>query len=173
MDLFKNIEKMLKDMGFNISFDTDCTCNDNCKCSSDDSCRCQSGKSMIYGYEYSIDSDGKPTFREYGNVPSPITGKALGQEKRFDIEVIMNEDGTGKIIAEAPGFEKEDFNISLNRTNQPVVKITAHRGNRDFNEEVSVFSNIDPTSLKAKYINGVLEITFSNDKPQIQKIDVE
>ncbi len=173
--MFKDIEKVLKNMGFDVSFDMDCSCGDSCKCSpEDDSCGCQTGKSMVYGYEYSVGPDGKPKFREYGNVPSPITGKVLGQEQnKPEIDVIKNEDGTGKIIAEAPGFEKEDFNISLTSTLPPVLRISAKRGDRVYNEETSVPTDIDSTSLKAKYINGVLEITFSGDKTQIKKIDVE
>lgn len=174
--MFKNIERVLKNMGFDVSFDMDCSCGDSCKCSpEDDSCGCQSDKSMFYGYEYSVGPDGKPMFREYGNVPSPLTGKALGQEpNRSKPDVIENDDGTGKIIVEAPGFEKEDFGISLSGDTLPlVIKITAKREERVYNESVKVDFNIKIDSIKAKYTNGVLEITFSKVTPNTLKIDVE
>ncbi|MFV2015446.1 MAG: Hsp20 family protein, partial [Candidatus Heimdallarchaeota archaeon] len=59
-------------------------------------------------------------------------------------------------------------------TTELVIKIKAHSGTRTYKKEITLPTSIIPTSTKAKFNNGVLEITFQRVTPEYSnKIDIE
>ena len=75
------------------------------------------------------------------------------------------------IIAEMPGVEKEDIDISATAS---FVELRGSRGERKYFEHVDMPFEVDPNSAKATYKNGVLEIIFQRSGSQSRvTIDIE
>ena len=93
--------------------------------------------------------------------------------RSFNIDVVENEDGY-KIYAEMPGVNKKDIKIDFE---DGVLKIEARKEEKNekyllmeisrlsYYREIK-FGDIDEESIKAKYIDGVLEISVNIKKPE-------
>ena len=77
---------------------------------------------FVYGYSVKIGPDGRPIIREFGNIRPGLEkerGPPLslrGSREPF-IDVIVEADEV-KVIAELPGVEKEDIQLSANERRQ-------------------------------------------------------
>lgn len=159
------------DMGMN------CKCEGGeCKCTQDNHCGCMgdgSEQSKVYGLDFSI-INGRPMMREWGNIPSPITGQMPLSKKKSEggIEFIDNTaENKGKVIAEMPGVKKEDFQLTY-REGQ--LRIDATGETKEFHENTTIPIPIDTDTIKATYKNGMLEVTFDYKdtiKPTNIKVD--
>ena len=72
-----------------------------------------------------------------------------------------------------PGVNKED--IRLNVTDQ-YVTILAERGDKKYQADIPVSANLDESSAKAAYSNGILELKIrlkEASKPKGKSIKVE
>jgi HSP20 family protein len=123
----------------------------------------------VYGYSMTIDPDGKPQIREFGNLKP---GKTLGKprvdikEQREPLIDIMQTDGEVKVIAEVPGVEKT--NIKLHGT-EKTVTISVNTLERKYYKEIKLPAEVDTKKTKASYNNGVLEITLKKKKEEKSK----
>jgi HSP20 family protein len=73
------------------------------------------------------------------------------------------------VIADLPGVEKDDIDVSCNGT---VLSIQAESENRRYDERLQLPSTVDESSGRAKYNNGVLEVRFDRAGDSAS-IDVE
>lgn len=62
-----------------------------------------------------------------------------------------------KIIAELPGVTKSDLRITANETSLTVESLS---GERRYNKKIELPNEIEPSSGKSSYKNGILEVTF-------------
>lgn len=167
------LERILRNMSFPAfeQEDHSCDCGETCDCTPEKNCGCgmnnsdnhQEHQERFYGFSVTIGQDGIPRVQEYGNVPSPITGRPLrskSSDNKIHIELIDFESG-GKVIAEMPGVEKDDFKIT---TKEHILFIKAKNNNHAYSEEVKLPQNVNYKSIKATYKNGVLEVKFDYDK---------
>ena len=68
------------------------------------------------------------------------------------------------VTAELPGVSKEDIKINATENS---VEISAERNDRKYRRVVALDAEVDPSTAKAKYNNGVLEIKFKlKSKPR-------
>lgn len=127
------------------------------------------GSPYYYGYAVTTGPDGKPVVKEHGNVKPRSTSEI---KTPFVDEVLDKENHLLKLVAEMPGVEKSDINVSVEDKS---VVIKAENGNRKFNTRVPIKYKIDENSAKARYTNGILELTFhlAEEKPKGQVINVE
>ena len=123
----------------------------------------------VYGFSVTIGPEGVPVVRTFGNVP-----KAEEGYRTPFVDVILDEKANQvRVIAELPGVSKED--IDVNATERR-VEIRAERGDRKYRAVVDLPVEVDVSSAKATYNNGVLEITFKprrEVRPKGTKIKVE
>lgn len=111
-------------------------------------------RSPIYGYQMSMGTDGVPRIREFGNISCGVAGSA----GNLAVDVIEDEkSGITKLVAEIPGVEKEDIDISLD---EDTILIRASREGRKYEGHVPVRNSVDPKQIKAAYRNGILEVTI-------------
>ena len=110
-----------------------------------------------YGYQITIGPDGKPHVREFGNVRPAAKGlveQAGVRQPLFDTAINEKQNTLG-ITAEMPGVNKED--IKVNIAGQ-YVTIHAEKGDKKYHTDIPVDLELDDTSAKASYSNGILEL---------------
>lgn len=113
---------------------------------------------IIYGYSIKIGPDGKPEIREFGNVrPKGRPEVVELTETREPLVDIFEEDDQVKVVAEVPGVEKDDIN--LNAT-EDVLVISVKTPQRKYYKEVDLPVKVEPSSARASYKNGVLEVSL-------------
>jgi len=126
---------------------------------------------IVYGYSITIGPDGKPQIREFGNIkpssrPTPF-GISMPEIKvskeREPLIDIMEEDEEIKVLAELPGVEKDDINLNCT---EKTLTISVDTENRKYYKELELPGEVDPKSAKARYKNGVLEVTLKRIKPK-------
>ncbi|MDP2845154.1 MAG: archaeal heat shock protein Hsp20 [Candidatus Methanoperedens sp.] len=136
------------------------------------------GKPMVYGFSMHVGPDGVPHVERFGNVRpqgNDMIVRETGQDVRepFTSSIIDEKNNELNITAEMPGIQKED--IELNATENEVV-IKAQRSGRKYYKRENTPCPVNPDSARAKYNNGVLEITLKlkeETKPsgKVVKID--
>jgi HSP20 family protein len=113
---------------------------------------------IVYGYSVTIGPDGKPVVREFGNVRSGEgrPWKAI-QDKREPLVDVVSSGKEVRVIAEMPGVNKEDINVTVNEKS---VTISVDSGERGYHKELDLPGIVDPKGAKSKYNNGILEVTI-------------
>ena len=110
-----------------------------------------------YGYQITVGPDGKPRIKEFGNVKPAAKGlvEQSGVRQPLVDSVLDEKENNLRITAEMPGVNKED--IQLNVTDQ-YVTIHAERGDTKYHADIPVTVDLDESSAKASYTNGILEL---------------
>jgi len=118
---------------------------------------------IVYGYSVTIGPDGKPVVREFGNVR---TGEGTPfkeiQDKREPLIDVVSSDKDVRVIAEVPGVNKEDIDVTVTEKS---VTISVDREDRRYYKELDLPGVVDPKGAKSSYNNGVLEITLPLKSP--------
>jgi len=129
---------------------------------------------IFYGYQVRVGPDGKPQVREFGNrTPAGRDAFQLGSKEPFVDVVTSDKDQTLKVIAEMPGVQKE--NIQLDATEDSLT-IKAINQDRNYDTRVPLSTPVDPSTTKASYKNGVLEVilrTKEAPKPKGTSIHID
>ena len=116
---------------------------------------------MIYGFSMRVNPNGQPMIQEFGNASSR---RAQQESTREPLTDLIEEEKRLRIIVELPGVEKSD--IHLNATDE-TLDIDVDNPHRKFSKHLELPCGVDPSSARASYKNGVLEITL--DKLERQK----
>lgn len=119
-------------------------------------------KHHTYGFNLFIGPDGKPKIREFGNI-RPGPGSSVKKEEYEPSTSTYSEDDQIKVVADLPGAKKENININATESE---VEIEAEGEDRHYHKIVKLSKKIIPDSGKARYENGVLELSFT---PQEEK----
>lgn len=136
---------------------------------------------FVYGYSMTIGPDGKPVIREFGNVkpstkltPSGYRKPSLQyREGREPLVDILEDDGAIRVIAEVPGVEKKDIDLTCTEKTL-IVSVDTER--RKYYKEVDLPIEVDPKVSRASFKNGVLEVTLTKlkkERPTGEKIRLE
>ena len=126
---------------------------------------------QVYGFSVQVGPEGIPHVERFGNI-LPV-GKDHDVREPFASSIINEKDNELNITAEMPGIEKND--IEVNATESEIV-IKAEGSGRKYYKSIAAPSSVDPDSARAKYNNGVLEVTLrlkESNKPKGKKIDIE
>jgi HSP20 family protein len=135
---------------------------------------------IVYGYSMTIGPDGKPNVREFGNIKSPFAGSrgffeqqpSISSEREPLVD-ISSTDKEVKIVAEMPGIKKENIKINAYEDS---VEITSNDPERKYHKLIDLPPEADIETVKSKYNNGILEVTFNKKKeikPKGKEIKVE
>ena len=125
-----------------------------------------------YGYQMTVGPDGKPIVREWGNTRPTTAISDSGIRNIYVDETIDKKEQVLKLVAEMPGIEKSDIQVTVEDN---TVSISAEHGERKYGTKIPLKHNIDDNSAKAKYTNGILELKFSlaEEKPKGKLVSVE
>ena len=71
-----------------------------------------------------------------------------------------------------PGIEKADIKVNIEDN---IVSISAARGTRKYKDSIPLKYKVDENSAKAKYTNGILELSFTlaEKKPKGKIVTVQ
>ena len=126
-----------------------------------------------YGYQINIGPDGKPHVREFGNV-RPTKGELVKQSEIRQplVDTNFNEkENTYVITAEMPGITKEDIKVSVS---QQTVTIRADRAQKKYLSEIPFDVELDDTSAKATYTNGIVEVKIkTKEQPKLKSKEIK
>lgn len=136
----------------------------------------EESKPFVKGFSIRMGPEGKPEIKEFGSKPNVSRGTEAGEEtseERRPLIDVMKGDEEVSVIAEMPGVNKKDIDISSSETS---VDIKAEGSTRRYSESVDLGCEVIPDSAKAGYNNGVLEIVFKRKEPKKEerkKVDIE
>lgn len=116
----------------------------------------EEGGPYVYGWSLRVGPDGKPRFREFGNV-SPEHGMRLQQLSsiREPLVDVVETDETITVTAELPGVAKEDIELEATEN---MLTINVDDEDRQYYKEVELPTEVDTDSAHATYQNGILDI---------------
>ena len=127
---------------------------------------------FCYGYTMTVDPNGKPVVKEYGNVKPELLPSTDTREPIVDV-IVDEKEKLVKLVAEIPGVEKTDVKILVQ---DKFVDISAEHGEKKYHVKVPIKHKVDENSAKASYKNGILELVFKlieDEKPKGKKVEVE
>jgi len=110
----------------------------------------------IYGFSITIGPDGKPIIQEFGNVRK-IRGKPSIVEEREPLVDVFESEDEVSVVAELPGVEKDKIDVKVTEDGKTLI-INARDEKRKYYKEIELPARVDPSSAKASYKNGVLEV---------------
>lgn len=116
---------------------------------------------FVYGYSITIDSDGKPKVKEFGNIKiEREDGRPLLDvtDKREPLVDVITLEKDIKVIAELPGVQKEEIKVKVSEN---MLTISADTPQRKFFKEIELPAKVEPRKAKSTYNNGILEVTLS------------
>ncbi|MDQ3968598.1 MAG: Hsp20/alpha crystallin family protein [Thermoproteota archaeon] len=127
---------------------------------------------LVYGYSYTVGADGKPQFREFGNIrPSQrslgggrpgVGGPMLSAEREPLADVTTTDKGV-KVTVEMPGINKQDIKVSAY---EGAVEVsTIEKARRKYHRIIDLPSETDIETARSTYSNGILEIIFDKKAP--------
>ncbi len=136
---------------------------------------------FVYGHSITVGPDGKPVIREFGNVKPSRKSSAFGapkqpfevKEEREPLVDVLNNNGNIRVIAEVPGVDKKDIKLNCS---ERMLTISIDAEGRKYYKDVELPEDVDPKTAKAKYTNGVLEVTLTKvkaKKPTGENIRIE
>ncbi len=131
----------------------------------------------VYGYSITIGPDGKPRIKEFGNIKPTIEAIEEGKEElmgaREPLTEVYKEKGNLKIVAEVPGVNKEDIKLSI--VDDDLLEIKVDTASRKYYKKVKLPAIPDESKIKARYVNGILEVTIpiKKEKEKRKEIKVE
>ncbi len=139
------------------------------------------GQPYIKGFSIRMGPEGEPEIREFGNTggicgTGGFEGHRVPEEQEQETLIdVMKDDEEVHVIADMPGVNKEDIDVNASTTS---VNITAEGESREYSENVDLGCEVYPDSSKARYNNGVLEVTLKRKEPQEEekeqtKVEVE
>jgi len=108
----------------------------------------------VYGFTVKTGIAGEPTVSSFGNIKRTPKGPVV-EEEREPIVDVFDEEKEVLILAEIPGVSEEKIKTQIKGD---ILTIEAKDSDRKYYKEVVLPKNSDPSTLKSKYKNGVLEI---------------
>ena len=112
-----------------------------------------------YGYQITVGPDGKPHVREFGNVRPSAKGliEQAGVRAPLVDTAVDQKQNTLRVTAEMPGVNKEDIKVNVSGK---YVTVHAERGDKKYHTDIPVDVELDDSSAKATYTNGILELNI-------------
>ncbi|MDE1825036.1 MAG: Hsp20/alpha crystallin family protein [Candidatus Micrarchaeota archaeon] len=123
---------------------------------------------LVYGINMTV-KDGVPTVEQFGSLRSNTSREY--EERAPLFEVITGGEKT-VIIAEVPGAEKRDIELSCQDAKLRIVA-NAQVSGRSYIKEIALPEGTGARGAKAKYTNGILEITMLNGRPSKRSLPIK
>jgi HSP20 family protein len=120
---------------------------------------------FVYGYSVKIGPDGKPIVREFGNIKPGLGGEKGSplslQDRREPLVDVIDEEDQIRVLAELPGVDKKDINLYAD---EHTLTIKVETPERRYYKELALPDEIDSSSSKSTYRNGILETVLKKRK---------
>jgi len=117
---------------------------------------------IVYGVRITVGPDGRPIVEEFGNVKR-VGRRTIIEDVIEPLVDVMDEKDRVVVIAELPGIDKDKLDIRI-KDNKLIIR--ARGKDRKYYKEIELPAEVKPETAKARYRNGVLEITIEKKKPE-------
>jgi HSP20 family protein len=128
---------------------------------------------FVYGYSVKISPDGRPVIREFGNIKPGLGEGRIPlnlQDQREPLVDVIQDEETVKVVAELPGVEKKDIRLfATERT----LTISVETPETKYHKRLELPVEVDETSARSTYRNGVLETVLKKRKPKGEGSPIE
>lgn len=111
-------------------------------------------KSYVYGFSFTIGPDGKPVFREFGNVKPGLIKPKITSEREPLVETYEEGDEI-VVLAELPGVDKKDIKLNVSEN---ALEIRVDTSERRYYKYLDLPKPVDKEKVSTSYKNGVLEV---------------
>ncbi|HXX97882.1 MAG TPA: archaeal heat shock protein Hsp20 [Candidatus Bathyarchaeia archaeon] len=133
------------------------------------------GFPYYYGYQITIGPDGRPKINEFGNVKlgSKDFVEQNGVREPLVDNVLNKKQNTLTITAEMPGVDKENINVNVTGHH---VTFHAEKGDRKYHADIPIDINLEESTTKAVFLNGILELRIKlkeNSRTKGKAIKIE
>lgn len=115
---------------------------------------------LVYGFNMRIGSNGEPVIGNFGNV-KPTEPKVKFSEEREPLIDILEDDDKVTIIAEMPGIDKNEIQITALPTD---LFIEGKGRTRNYSKRVRLNVPITQEPVSTRFHNGVLEVLFKKTR---------
>lgn len=111
----------------------------------------------VYGVSIKTNLGGPPTIESFGNVKRTAQGPVVEEERQPLVDVFDEKDDVVFII-ELPGIEEKQIYTEIKGD---ILTLSAANGSHRYYKEIVLPKDVDASTIKSKYKNGVLEIRMS------------
>jgi len=111
----------------------------------------------VYGLSIKTNLGGQPTVESFGNVKRTAQGPVVESEREPLVDVFDEKDDVVFII-ELPGIEEQQIHTEIEGD---ILTLSTANGSHRYYKEIVLPKDVDVSSMKSKYKNGVLEIRMS------------
>ena len=131
------------------------------------------GFPFTYGFNINIDKDGMPTIDSFGNIKTkPYSGKPEVKQTREPMTEVNEQGDQIIVICEMPGVTRDDIELKATTHSITISTKTKSKG-RNYYKEVKLLSAINSDYARARYTNGILEVTLKKIDEQQKNIKVD
>ncbi len=111
----------------------------------------------VYGLSIKEGLGGTPIVEPFGNVKRTAQGPVVGEEREPLVDIFDEEDHVS-IIIELPGVQVSDIHTEVKGD---ILMLSAANNRHKYSKEVILPKNVDTSTAKRKYTNGILEIRMN------------
>ena len=111
----------------------------------------------VYGISIKTNLDGQPIVESFGNVKRTAQGPVVESERQPLVDVFDEKDDV-VFIVELPGIEEEQINTEIEGD---ILTLSTANDSHKYYKEIVLPKDVDVSTIKSKYKNGVLEIRMS------------
>ena len=109
---------------------------------------------MVWGFSASIGPDGNINLSPFGNLDAEGTKPVIKKEREPLIE-LLDQDDAIIIIAEIPGVDEDDIDLTITET-QVTIRVDTKR--RKYAKTLDLPTQIQRDGAQVNYANGILEV---------------
>lgn len=109
---------------------------------------------MVWGFSAAIGPDGRIQLNPFGNIKAKGTTPTVQEEREPLIEVLEQNDSI-IIVAEIPGVEEDDINLTIGDIS---IAIHVDTPSRKYAKTIELPVPIKQDTAKTRYANGILEV---------------
>lgn len=120
---------------------------------------------FIYGFRVTIGPDGIPHVEKFGNIKR-VGPRPRITEEREPLYDVYEEADKVIIYVELPGVEKEKIDLNVS---EKMIIVKASDDNRRYYREITLPTEVEPSTAKAQYKNGVLEVKIDKKVKEEKK----
>lgn len=120
------------------------------------------GQPVYYGVSVDVGPDGVPRVQQFGNVTAQTGVLESGVREPFVTSFLDDEKDQLRVTAEMPGVDKKRVKVEV--LDEQLI-LRAEGDDRKYEKTLRLGAPVDPDSAKARYNNGVLEVTLDLKKP--------
>jgi HSP20 family protein len=125
------------------------------------------GRPYVWGFEIVVGPDGVPRIKEFGNIRRVGRAPKITEEVEPLVDVI-EEDDRVRVVVELPGVEKDKISLKASGR-RLIIKASNHK---KYYKEVELPAEVDISTAKANYRNGVLEVELRKKRGEGEEREI-